>query len=114
MLGTVAVACHEIAAFLFDNIGDNRVHLQQRESFLPPPVPTPNPHGLQPVYPGPIDFYHPAYTDWDQYPRGISDGVGYWAESELFGGVVVFDRGESGEEVSLQKLSRNTPSMRLC
>lgn len=100
LLKLVAIACHDIAALLFDNIGDNCVHLQQRESFLPPAVPTSNPFNLQPVYQKPTDFYHPAYTAWDQYPRGISDGVGYWAEGQLFGGVVLFDRGESGEEVS--------------
>jgi hypothetical protein len=29
----------------------------------------------------------------------MADMVGYWAEFELLGGVVVFDRGESDTEV---------------
>ncbi|CAK7221252.1 hypothetical protein SCUCBS95973_004430 [Sporothrix curviconia] len=28
-----------------------------------------------------------------RYPRGVADIVGYWAETRIFGGVVVFDRG---------------------
>lgn len=31
----------------------------------------------------------------------MADVVGYWAEAKIFGGVVVFDRGPSGTEVSL-------------
>lgn len=27
------------------------------------------------------------------YPGGFADTVGYWAEQQIFGGVVVFDRG---------------------
>lgn len=27
------------------------------------------------------------------YPHGFADVVGYWAETHIFGGVVVFDRG---------------------
>ncbi|RFN46003.1 hypothetical protein FIE12Z_9754 [Fusarium flagelliforme] len=30
-----------------------------------------------------------------QYPNGAADTVGYWAEAKIFGGVLVFDRGES-------------------
>jgi hypothetical protein len=35
-----------------------------------------------------------------QYPEGIADMVGYWAKDRILGGVVLFDRGESGNEVS--------------
>lgn len=47
----------------------------------------------------PTDFYHTEYLDWEQYPQGVADMAGYWAEFELFGGVVVFDRRESDVEV---------------
>jgi hypothetical protein len=43
---------------------------------------------------------HEAYYDLQQYPNGVADVVGYWAEYHLFGGVVLFDRGESGTDVS--------------
>lgn len=45
-------------------------------------------------------FWHYDYEDHKQYPRGVADVVGYWAETQIFGGVVLFDRGESDEEVS--------------
>lgn len=44
-------------------------------------------------------FSHHAYQYPDQYPRGLADVVGYWAEGKIFGGVVVFERGESEQEV---------------
>ena len=39
-------------------------------------------------------FRHKWYCDYEQYPRGVADGVGYWAEGRIFGGVVLFDRRE--------------------
>ncbi|KAK2602871.1 hypothetical protein N8I77_009373 [Diaporthe amygdali] len=53
---------------------------------------------------GPGRHYHPtpfclyAYADLEQYPEGVADVTGYWAENCIFGGVVVFSRGESGIE----------------
>jgi hypothetical protein len=41
-------------------------------------------------------FCHPWYRDYDQYPEGIADCVGYWAEERIFGGVVLFDRRDPG------------------
>lgn len=49
--------------------------------------------------PAPAAFYHMSYCHAEQYPRGFADVVGYWAESKIFGGVVVFDRGETEKEV---------------
>ncbi|KAF5969227.1 hypothetical protein FBULB1_10326 [Fusarium bulbicola] len=34
----------------------------------------------------------------DRYPNGDAHTVGYWAEAKIFGGVFVFDRGESETE----------------
>ncbi|EEP81726.1 predicted protein [Uncinocarpus reesii 1704] len=36
---------------------------------------------------------NPKYATPARYPRGFPDVVGYWAETHIFGGVVVFDRG---------------------
>lgn len=44
-------------------------------------------------------FFHVDYMDYDQYPNGLADIAGYWAEDRIFGGVVLFDRGDSGAEV---------------
>jgi hypothetical protein len=55
----------------------------------------------EPLFPPPqTHFLHDAYTDSDIYPHGVADMAGYWAEDRIFGGVIVFDRGESGKEVS--------------
>ena len=44
---------------------------------------------------GPIFLYHQNCCCHEQYLRGVPDMVGYWAEYRLFGGVVLFDRGEA-------------------
>lgn len=46
-----------------------------------------------------VDFYHTGYRVFEHYPFGLLNVVGYWAETELFGGVVLFERVESGSEV---------------
>lgn len=48
----------------------------------------------------PVAFHHKWYVDHEQYPRGVRDMVGYWAEAKILGGVLLFDRGESGTEAS--------------
>lgn len=50
------------------------------------------------------------YDDPKQYPDGNADVAGYWAEDQIFGGIVLFDRGESGTEVrrtSIRALTKN-------
>lgn len=39
-----------------------------------------------------------SYSCPEQYPEGAADLPGYWAEDRIFGGVVLFGRGESGTE----------------
>ena len=46
-----------------------------------------------------VRFYHTAYQKFHSYPFGLLNVVGYWAEAELFGGVILFERGDSGSEV---------------
>ncbi|KFA72690.1 hypothetical protein S40288_03393 [Stachybotrys chartarum IBT 40288] len=46
----------------------------------------------------PTLFHHPWYVNHDQYPHGVADMVGYWAEGRIFGGVVLFDRRASESE----------------
>ncbi|OGM39285.1 hypothetical protein ABOM_012051 [Aspergillus bombycis] len=43
-------------------------------------------------------FCHSEYLDHDQYPLKVSDVVGYWAEKQVFGGTVLFDRGETDDK----------------
>lgn len=97
----MVVACHQIAVFLFQTEGINHrgeydawISEQQRQKdagnekfrFIP----------IEP----PVAFYHRAYRAHRQYPCGISDMVGYWADAKIFGGVVLFDRSDSDAEVS--------------
>ncbi|KAF4345044.1 hypothetical protein FBEOM_918 [Fusarium beomiforme] len=49
-------------------------------------------------YRHPTVFCHSFYTGVERYPNGDADTVGYWAEAKIFGGVLVFDRGESETE----------------
>jgi hypothetical protein len=43
----------------------------------------------------PTLFRHEWYSDYDKYPDGVADVVGYWAEARIMGGVVLFDRRDS-------------------
>ncbi|KAK2745992.1 hypothetical protein FQN55_005814 [Onygenales sp. PD_40] len=96
LIELTAIACHEIAVFLFRNVDGGR-H-KGCETWKPKPILI-WPYGAsepvaQPVpEPPPTVFFHRSYQDHDQYPNGVADMVGYWAESRLFGGVVLFDRG---------------------
>ncbi|KAL4731608.1 hypothetical protein ACLX1H_000583 [Fusarium chlamydosporum] len=73
LLELLAVSCHQIARWV-----DEPRDMSKWESYRDP---TP--------------FCHMAYTDVDQYPNGAADTAGYWAEAKIFGGVLVFDRGET-------------------
>ena len=53
----------------------------------------------------PTAFCNSSYEAVEQYPNGVADVVGYWAESRIFGGVVVFDRGETETEVGMREYS---------
>lgn len=48
----------------------------------------------------PTLFYANQYLDPKRFPHGLADVAGYWAELRIFGGVVLFDRGQSEDEVS--------------
>jgi hypothetical protein len=96
LLELLAVACHDIAAHVYVNTqpGLRRAgqSLEQRLAAL---------NGR------PTDFLHRSYRHFQQYSKGVADVVGYWAEYHLFGGVVLFDRGESGTDVSQFLLERS-------
>jgi len=87
LIELVARAVHSIAAWLYtqdtsrhknDALGTWRPE-EQSKRFYPPTFPA-------------TLFCHSWYRDYDQYPEGVADSVGYWAEARILGGVVVFDR----------------------
>ena len=47
-----------------------------------------------------VDFYHSSFKRYEKYPYGLLNVVGYWAETQILGGVLLFERGSSGREVS--------------
>lgn len=94
------MACHQIGAYLFELDDGNHPHSfygdwaqkvrEERESGLQSRKYTWAPR---------IAFVRRAYQCVNNYPRGTADMAGYWAEGKLFGGVVIFDRGESETDV---------------
>lgn len=94
----LARSCHQLAAFIFQlNDGVHKHALYEAWRDAPEQR---EPGCKRP----PCAFSNTVYQFYEQYPNGIADVVGYWAESKIFGGVVVFDRGPSGTEVSSQVL----------
>ncbi|KAF5581999.1 hypothetical protein FPCIR_9857 [Fusarium pseudocircinatum] len=100
LIEIVAVACRQIGAFLFnldDGAHKHKVYDDWRQSVLEEKE-----RGVESrryYDPPPIAFCHRAYRYPEQYPQGMADVAGYWAESKILGGVVVFDRGETEQEV---------------
>ncbi|KAF5002015.1 hypothetical protein FDECE_10757 [Fusarium decemcellulare] len=97
LIELVVVACHQIAAYLFeldDGAHKHKLHddwlLQQLMESILQLGP-----GMPRRFVPPGAFFHLSYVFPEQYPRGLADVAGYWAEGKIFGGVIVFDRGET-------------------
>ncbi|RYC91895.1 hypothetical protein BFJ63_vAg5338 [Fusarium oxysporum f. sp. narcissi] len=93
LLELLAVSCHQIAVQIFqlDDVAErHNIYDIWRHS--------PRDMTKWDSFRDPTAFSHGPYIAVDQYPNGAADSVGYWAEARIFGGVVVFDRGEDGTE----------------
>lgn len=96
----VAVAVHKIGVFLFKQ----RHRLHDREAKEPAYTidavtawqPSLSGSDWDPTWirPDATLFMHFCYDAVGQYPEGLADAVGYWAENRVLGGVVIFDRSE--------------------
>ncbi|KAK0736494.1 hypothetical protein B0T21DRAFT_288287 [Apiosordaria backusii] len=86
----VAVVLHEAAVILFNL--DTSLHKDDGITEWVPPKDDDLFWYYFPNGPYPTLFRHPWYADYEQYPNGVADMVGYWAESRILGGVVLFDR----------------------
>ncbi|KAK4247306.1 hypothetical protein C7999DRAFT_32283 [Corynascus novoguineensis] len=100
----VAAAIHQIAVILFQS--DDKLHTKEhihtvvswkKESEWVD-MGHRNPVLFESRDPHPTLFYHCEYMDHQQYPHGLADVAGYWAEDRILGGIAVFDRGKSGAE----------------
>lgn len=88
----IAVGVHEVAKYLYQL--DSKGHQDDGiETWVPPKNEDWDWWWRRyPDGPPPALFYHTYYFDHEQYPDGAADMVGYWAESRILGGVIVFDR----------------------
>ncbi|KAJ0108323.1 hypothetical protein J7T55_005300 [Diaporthe amygdali] len=76
LIELMAVSVHRIAAYIYKldlDVGSHKALLKADND-------------------APTFFLHSQYKDIDQYPDGVADAVGYWAEAQIFGGVILFDR----------------------
>lgn len=99
----IAVAIHQTAVYLYKldlNLGGHQDYF----TWEPPKDDT----VFYQYYPDgklPSLFYHKHYRDYDQYPDGVADIVGYWAETRIFGGVVLFDRRKPSQREAHEDVS---------
>lgn len=99
------IACHDIAVYLYQ-LDDGahkhaeweKWHTEKLNALAKEDPEESRVHRFQ--YGPPTPFFRSAYRYYTKYPNGLADVVGYWVEYEIFGGVVLFDRGECEEEVS--------------
>lgn len=105
LIELLVVACHQIAVYLFQL--DDAIHTHEQYVKW---MNEPRDMGRWDSFRAPTAFSHGPYIAIEQYPNGIADAVGYWAEARIFGGVVVFDRGESETEVCSEEFFLDTLS----
>ncbi|EXK98260.1 hypothetical protein FOQG_01230 [Fusarium oxysporum f. sp. raphani 54005] len=86
----IAISVHQVAVILFTlNEG---LHKNDGVIEWAPPKSDKIWWAHCPNGPEPTMFFHHWYLSHDRYPNGVADMVGYWAESRILGGVVLFDR----------------------
>ena len=92
LLEIAAASVHSLAGMIYAS--------GHKDMDLKPPEPSGGRHRLFHTTDGfYVNFYHTAYQRFEDFPFGLLNVVGYWAETELFGGVVLFERGEEGSGV---------------
>ncbi len=96
LIELLAVACHRLAADLYEQ--DDGIHKQHEFRQWRDGLGRWSTEWCEAQ---PTPFYHGRYVAHSLYTQGAADMVGYWAEPMIFGGVVLFDRGEYGDEVSV-------------
>ncbi|KAI0390018.1 hypothetical protein F5Y17DRAFT_446587 [Xylariaceae sp. FL0594] len=90
LIEMITVSVHQIAVRLFQ-LELSRHHDDDEIATWEPPRDEEDWWDRHKMAP-PSLFIHPQYRAYHQYPDGAADGVGYWAENRILGGVVLFDR----------------------
>lgn len=92
LLELAVIALHKIAVELFQS--PHHVHKPETTGDLDITAVTfweRPPDGWGRVVPYPTLFTNPAFQAYEQYPNGVADMVGYWAENRIMGDVTLFD-----------------------
>lgn len=95
LIELVAVAIHRIAVLLYKANSPNRHSCIRMDRICSSTV-----RGKTSFHPTP--FCLSQYSDPAQYPEGVTELPGYWAEDRIFAGVVLFGRGGIGERSVLK------------
>lgn len=99
LIELAVLACHQIAVFLYE-LDDGAHKHEAHQTWLDMVSREPKDQGSRRYYIPPATILvHRAYRSAERYPRGAADVAGYWAEGQIFGGVVWFERGETDREV---------------
>ncbi|KAG8158740.1 hypothetical protein KVR01_011183 [Diaporthe batatas] len=102
LLELIVIACHNIAVYLYQldegahkHAEWEKWHTEMRDALAKED--SEESRDLRAEYGPPTPFFR-SYRAYKKYPNGLEDVAGYWVEYEIFGGVVLFDRGESEDE----------------
>ena len=91
LLGLVALVVHDLAISLFTGLHPNgEKYDRSKISYGDYPLPRRSLREYVDGTPRP-DFFHINYDQLSNYPRGRFEPVGFWAEAQILGGVVLFD-----------------------
>lgn len=92
----IAVAIHQIAVYLYNL----NLDLGNHKDLVKWVAPADDDifYDFHPDGKLPTLFIHKQYRDIEEYPNRAADMVGYWAEAEIFGGVVLFDRRKPSDQ----------------
>ncbi|KAK2611821.1 hypothetical protein N8I77_005144 [Diaporthe amygdali] len=115
LLELVVTACHDIAVYLYQMDNGVHKHAEHRawRAYKLDTLPEDDLMERRKL-PPPTLFWTGAYTDWSNYPNGLADMAGYWAEVQLFGGVVLFDRVNATPPLRRQLKYSSRASLHFC
>ncbi|KAG6367437.1 hypothetical protein INS49_001626 [Diaporthe citri] len=102
LIEIAAVAVHQVAVLLYQNNPDlsSPTSTTRAVHAWAPPRDDESRRSatwwrFRPEGPPATLFCHDWYCDHAQYPNGVADVAGYWAENRVLGGVVLFDHAEA-------------------
>ncbi|KAF5685797.1 hypothetical protein FCIRC_3286 [Fusarium circinatum] len=112
LIEIIAVAVHQVAVILFSL--EEGLHKNDGVIEWAPPKSDKTWWAHCPDGPEPTMFFHPWYLSHDRYPNGVADMAGYWAESRILGGIVLFDRSGLDQDAVYIHPDRENVTYRIC